>query len=374
MPSLPFTPDRRVRFLHHLATTGNVRCACAAVGVSPQSAYVHKRRDAAFAAGWDAALLLARDAAEEVLAERALNGTLETIFYRGEAVGSRVRFDARLLLAHLARLDSHHEQAEAALGIAARFDDYLEELGAGEPVFRPLDHDADGPPHWAPAHPTREEALRRARERALHAFPKKPTDLPAEMLADLDCTGLDPYDTWSLALAHQQARATDAAAARWDDQAEARRAALDTLLETNEAEVLVPEDPPHFCEAQMAEPPLDPPHFCETQMAEPPLDPPHFCEAQMGRGTALLSLSKGGGGGVTAPAPEQAEGAPPTGEAPPEIPFETKAAVSAQDSVNPVNRAGRGRAGQNRKSSAVSTPPVVWTRNAALCPSLPASI
>ena len=353
--ALPFTPDRRVRFLHHLATTGNVRRACAAVGVSPQSAYVHTRRDPAFAAGWDAALLLARDAAEEVLAERALNGTLETIFYRGEAVGSRVRFDARLLLAHLARLDSHHEQAEAAQGIAARFDDYLEELSAGEPVFHPLDHDPDGPPHWAPAHPTREEALRRARERALHAFPKKPADLTAEMLADLDCTGLDPYDTWSLALAHQQARATNAAAARWDDQAESRRAALDTLLETDEAEVLLPEDPPHFCEAQMA---------------EPPLDPPHFCEAQMGRGTARAA----GGGGVTAPAPEQAEGAPPTGEAPPEIPWETKAAISTQDCVNPVNRAGRGRAGQNRKSSAVSTPPVVWTRNAALCPSLPASI
>ena len=125
--ALPFTAERQVRFLHHLAHGGHVRRACARVGISPQSAYVHKRRDAAFARGWDAALVLARDAAEEVLAERALEGTHETIFYRGEAVGTRVRFDGRLLLAHLARLDKRHAEAPAAQAVAARFDDYLAE-------------------------------------------------------------------------------------------------------------------------------------------------------------------------------------------------------------------------------------------------------
>ena len=135
--ALPFTTERQVRFLHHLAATGHVRRACARVGVSAQAAYVHKRRDGAFARGWDAALVLARDAAEDVLAERALNGTHETIFYRGEAVGTRVRFDARLLLAHLARLDKHHADVLSAgsggtATIAARFDEYLGELLEGE--------------------------------------------------------------------------------------------------------------------------------------------------------------------------------------------------------------------------------------------------
>jgi len=342
--ALPFTPDRRVRFLHHLATTGNVRRACAAVGVSPQSAYVHKRRDAAFAAGWDAALLLARDAAEEVLAERALHGTRETIFYRGEAVGSRVRFDARLLLAHLARLDSHHEQAEAAQGIAARFDDYLEELSAGEPVFHPLDDDPDGPPHWAPAHPTREEALLRARERALYAFPKDLADVPADTLVDIDFTGVDPFDTWSHALAHTQARAHTTAAATWDETAEARRTALDTLL--------------------------------ETEPAEPSEGPPHFHEVQMGRGTAAA----GGGGGVTThplpPAsPEQTEGAPPTGETPPEMAQEIKAQAPWSGPCQPRQPQARQSApDQSTKSSAVSTPPAEWTRKFASCVSPPASI
>lgn len=65
------------------------------------------QRSARFAAGWDGALVLARQVAEDVLAQRALEGVEEPVFYRGEQVGSRWRFDARLLLAHLARLDAH---------------------------------------------------------------------------------------------------------------------------------------------------------------------------------------------------------------------------------------------------------------------------
>ena len=176
-----FTPERQVRFLHHLATSGHVRRACAAVGVSAQAAYVCKRRDLAFARGWDAALVLARDAAEEVLAERALNGTREMIFYRGEVVGSRIRFDPRLLLAHLARLDKHHAEARDAANIAARFDEYLGEMLTGEPEFlAPLeDIEPPEPTEWQPARPTREEALLAAREAALYAYARRPRRSPA---------------------------------------------------------------------------------------------------------------------------------------------------------------------------------------------------
>ena len=272
--ALPFTPDRRIRFLHLLATIGNVRRACAGVGVSPQSAYVHKRRDSAFAAGWDAALLLARDAAEEVLAERALHGTHETIFYRGEAVGSRVRFDARLLLAHLARLDRHADQAEGAGVIAARFDDYLAELHAGEPLFQPPDHDLDGPAEWYPARPTREEALLAARRKVLSRFPDKAEDLPAETLAAIDSTGLDQYDLWAHALAHAQREAEAVAADAWDAEAGASLTALDALLAED-------------------------------------------------AGEGACAMESGGGEG-RAVMPEAGR-APPCGEAPLEVPFETKA-------------------------------------------------
>ena len=233
--SLPFTAERRVRFLHHLATSGHVRRACAMVGVSAQAAYVCKRRDGAFARGWDAALVLARDAAEEVLAERALHGSHETIFYRGEAVGTRVRFDARLLLAHLARLDKHHAEAHAAQPVAARFDDYLSELLDGEttgmgPSFQPADE--EGPtdaPQWSPAHPTREEAVAEARQAAVYDFPESLADCPAEALNGLDTENLEDEDVWPEAVAAVQDHAEREAAEAWDLEAAARHAAIDAL-------------------------------------------------------------------------------------------------------------------------------------------------
>jgi len=125
-----WTAPRRVRFLDALARHGNVRVAAGAVGLAHQTAYRLRRRDATFAAGWDAALVLARDVAEQVLAERAIHGVEEIVFYRGEEVGRRRRFDARLLLAHLARLDARADDP-ATLRHAERFDDLLGAIGAG---------------------------------------------------------------------------------------------------------------------------------------------------------------------------------------------------------------------------------------------------
>ena len=120
-----FTPERQVRFLDRLATSGTVRAACLAAGISPQAAYLRRRRCARFAAAWDAALVLARDHAEAVLAERALDGVEEAVFYHGEEVARRRRFDGLLLLAHLARLDRRAEHDRAAWSRAARFDELL---------------------------------------------------------------------------------------------------------------------------------------------------------------------------------------------------------------------------------------------------------
>lgn len=154
-----FTPERRAQFLTVLAEAGSVRAACARVGVSAECVYRLRRRDPAFAAGWDGALVLARRAAEDLLAQRALEGLDEPIFYRGEQVGSRLRFDGRLLLAHLARLDAHAAASPHAAERAERFDE-LVALVAGEAPPRglepgqpaPLDgtrhqrHDAQLPP------------------------------------------------------------------------------------------------------------------------------------------------------------------------------------------------------------------------------------
>ncbi len=130
-----FTPRRRAKFCDHLANHGNVRLAAKAAGVSPQTAYRARRSCADLAACWDAALVLARDVAEQVLADRALNGVEEAVFYHGEEVARRRRYDSRLLLAHLARLDRQAEREEAQ-ALAGQFDDALVKLEAGEALPR----------------------------------------------------------------------------------------------------------------------------------------------------------------------------------------------------------------------------------------------
>jgi hypothetical protein len=108
------------------------------VQVSPQTAYRARRASQAFRQCWDAALVIARDHAEQVLADRALNGVEEKVFYHGEEVATRIRYDSRLLLAHLARLDRMAEAREACDACDApllgehEFDAALTALEAGE--------------------------------------------------------------------------------------------------------------------------------------------------------------------------------------------------------------------------------------------------
>ncbi|MFM5950687.1 MAG: hypothetical protein ACKOPM_15895 [Novosphingobium sp.] len=129
------TPHRKLRFLDELSQHGNVRVAAARIGVSRSGLYLARRRDAEFAQGWRSALVLARDHVEAVLAERALDGVEEQVFYHGEVVAVRRRFDTRLLLAHLARLDMLCADEAAAVSaedervIAAQFDRDLARIG-----------------------------------------------------------------------------------------------------------------------------------------------------------------------------------------------------------------------------------------------------
>lgn len=136
---------RKVRFLDRLSEKGDVRAAAAFVGMSRQSAYVLRRRDGVFASGWAAAMVLARRHAEEVLATRALDGIEEAVWFRGELVGTRRKFDARLLLAHLERLD--RQASETASDLAERFDELLALVAGAVPDPLLICHpDAPGDP------------------------------------------------------------------------------------------------------------------------------------------------------------------------------------------------------------------------------------
>jgi hypothetical protein len=128
-------------FVQMLAQWGNVGLAAQQVGISRQHLYRMRRASAEFRELWDAALLLARPQVEEVLADRALNGVTETVFYHGEEVATRTRYDARLLLAHLGRLD----RLETTYGVnraAQEFDARLDRL-LNPPVIHDWDDDDD---------------------------------------------------------------------------------------------------------------------------------------------------------------------------------------------------------------------------------------
>ncbi|MCA0908977.1 hypothetical protein [Qipengyuania gaetbuli] len=125
-----FSPARQAEFLASLQLFGNVRLACRAARVSAQTAYRQRRASAALARAWDAALLAARAHAEATLAERAIEGVEEAVFYHGEEVARRRRFDSRLLLAHLARLDRLEERPEVVAALAT-LDGDIETLREG---------------------------------------------------------------------------------------------------------------------------------------------------------------------------------------------------------------------------------------------------
>lgn len=126
-----WTPEVRVKFLEALANCGNILAAATFVQRSRTSAYNLKRRDIDFSRGWDAALLLARDVATDFLQDRAINGVEEDIYHQGEVIGTRRRYDSRLLLAHISRLDKLAERVSVSRG-AARFDEMLEAITTEE--------------------------------------------------------------------------------------------------------------------------------------------------------------------------------------------------------------------------------------------------
>ena len=128
-----FTLDRKRAFLRNLQLFGNVRHATRAACVSAQTAYRARRQSAQFRLMWDAALLAARGAAEATLADRAINGVEEAVYYHGEEVARRRRYDSRLLLAHLARLDRLEESEEVA-AMLETLDDCIDALGEGVEV------------------------------------------------------------------------------------------------------------------------------------------------------------------------------------------------------------------------------------------------
>ncbi|WP_156025832.1 hypothetical protein [Sphingomonas phyllosphaerae] len=120
-------------FLEAIAEGHGVDAACARVGLSATSAYAFRRtaKGAAFALGWRAASLVAREVVAETLMVRALDGQTDTYTRADGSVVTRHRHDNRLAMSLLARLDRQVEAApdtdvKAARLVAQEFDAYLD--------------------------------------------------------------------------------------------------------------------------------------------------------------------------------------------------------------------------------------------------------
>ncbi len=179
-PQTQFSRALQAQFLRRLADSGEVRVAVSALPVSHQTVYRMRRACRAFAQGWDAALIVARQKAEDILASRAMNGVEEEVYYHGEVVATRRRYDARLLLAHLARLDRKAENADMA-ALAERFDAVVEAFE----THRVEGHGAET--HGSESHEDGAEPLHETVDLTPVTLPQTPQDLAS-----------GPCNTWSM--------------------------------------------------------------------------------------------------------------------------------------------------------------------------------
>jgi hypothetical protein len=237
-PSTPTAPAvrhdgwtfaRRAQFLEALSHNGNVLAACARVGMSREAAYRLRRREPAFARAWAAAQMVGREASAEVLGCRAIDGVEEEVWYRGELRGTRRRFDSRLLLAHVARLDKLAEANEAAVADAERFDE-LVALACGAEAPEKLAYDGGLPPG-------REQCIERASDQAELAWDRVRYGPESDEAGD----GADAYDNRGdadelLAQANVASDAVVEIAAAWDTWTAGACDTVDRLL----AEPLAP--------------------------------------------------------------------------------------------------------------------------------------
>jgi hypothetical protein len=95
-----WTPERQSGFIEALADTGSVEAAARAVNMAERGVYDLRRQPGAesFRAAWEAALQLGVARIEDVVMDRALNGVEEPVYSYGKLVGTRRKYNDRLLM------------------------------------------------------------------------------------------------------------------------------------------------------------------------------------------------------------------------------------------------------------------------------------
>jgi hypothetical protein len=158
-----WTPERQAVFLEALAACGVVADAARQAGMSAQGAYALRNRRAgrAFATAWDAVLIhRARGRLGDEVMSRALNGHTDTTRGENGETCERHRFDNRLSMAVLTRLDRLAEaagdRAEHLRAVSEDMEELLDclETGGDAEAFvdarRPAPTPEAAPPGEAP--------------------------------------------------------------------------------------------------------------------------------------------------------------------------------------------------------------------------------
>jgi hypothetical protein len=162
-----FSPERQEQFVEHLRATASMTDAARLTGISRSTAYnLYNSPDAgAFRTAVDAALDATQGLLEATALERAIKGQEEIVYYRGQRVGVRWKYDNRLLMSLLRARNplkyaplNEIEGWLARRGIAppADVDGALDRLAAAEAEWGrrlPAETVPAGPALAAPAEP-----------------------------------------------------------------------------------------------------------------------------------------------------------------------------------------------------------------------------
>jgi len=82
----------RKKFFKALVLTGNPTNAAKAVNLGRSACYNYRSKNEAFREGWEEAMEMFIDNAEATLADRAINGVKEPVFFRGNICGYIIRY------------------------------------------------------------------------------------------------------------------------------------------------------------------------------------------------------------------------------------------------------------------------------------------
>ena len=134
------TPERQRMFIEALASTGSVTEAAKACGLSRQAVYAYRNRSdvPAFRQAWDVAMGCALVMLGDVAMSRAVDGVEEPVFWKGEQVGTRRRYNDNLLMTLLRvrdpfgwapQTDLKHFNASASYSTRPKLDGALDALG-----------------------------------------------------------------------------------------------------------------------------------------------------------------------------------------------------------------------------------------------------